>query len=156
MATPSAHTEVLAEENFTGAAVTRLRHAVRRHARQAGLVDEALDDFVIAVHELVTNAVRHGGGSGVLRLRRDGDTLVCDVVDRGAGFADGIPVAAGPPPAEATGGRGILLARHLADTLLISDGPDGVTATVTACLAGDGGSAVPVQTAVADGYPDPH
>ncbi len=114
--------------------VTGLRHAVRRQSASAGLTGGPLDDFVVAVHELVTNAVRHGGGRGRLHLRRDGDTLVCDVVDHGGGFTDGVPLPAGPPPAVVTGGRGLLLAGVLADTLMISDGPDGVTATVTACL----------------------
>ncbi|WP_250036462.1 ATP-binding protein [Paractinoplanes maris] len=125
--------EMLAQE-FAREQVTALRHAVARQAQAAGLRDDALDDFVTAVHELVINAVRHGGGRGLLRLRRDDDTLICDVIDHGGGFADGVPLPAGPPAANVTGGRGIMLARLLTDTLLISDTPAGVTATVTFCL----------------------
>ena len=125
--------ELLAQD-FVTDDVTRLRHAVRRHAAAAGLTGDALDGFVVAVHELVTNAVRHGGGRGRLHLRRDDDTHICDVADHGDGFPGGVPAPAGPPPAATPGGRGLLLVGQLADTLLISDGPDGVTATVTACL----------------------
>jgi anti-sigma regulatory factor (Ser/Thr protein kinase) len=124
-------------QEFTTDDVTSLRHAVRDRAAAAGLTGDALYDFVVAVHELVTNAVRHGGGRGHLLLRRDGDTLVCDVVDRGDGFAHGVPVGGPPPAADTPGGRGILLANQLTDTLLISDTPDGVTASVTVCLPAD-------------------
>ncbi len=125
--------EVLARE-FAAADITALRHDLRRHAEAAGLLDDALDDFVAAVNELVTNAVRHGGGRGSLRLSLIDDTLIADVSDRGDGFDGDPPVTAGPPAADIPGGRGILLARRLSDTLLISNGPEGVTVTVTRCL----------------------
>lgn len=130
----AAAAEVFARD-FTGADITGLRHDLRRHAEAAGLRGDDLDDFVAAVNELVTNAVRHGGGRGSLRLTLDVDTLIADVSDHGAGFPGEVPVLAGPPPADMPGGRGILLARRLTDTLLISDGPDGVTVTVTRCLS---------------------
>ncbi|GAA3341673.1 hypothetical protein GCM10020358_33910 [Amorphoplanes nipponensis] len=133
-AAPAPGPAELLTSDFTATEVTELRHGLRRHAATAGLHDDALDDFVTAVNELVTNAVRHGGGQGSLRLTLDGDTLIADVTDRGAGFAGPPPVAAAPPAADVPGGRGILLARRLTDTLMISDGPDGVTVTVTRCL----------------------
>ena len=120
---------------FTAADITDVRHDLRRHAQTAGLHDDALDDFVAAVNELVTNAVRHGGGQGSLRLTLEADTLVAAVSDRGAGFSGELPMAAGPPPADIPGGRGIMLARRLTDTLMITAGPDGVTVTVTRCLS---------------------
>jgi serine/threonine-protein kinase RsbW len=121
-------------ESFTAERLSGLRRQVRAQAQAAGLSGIALDGFVVAVHELATNAVRHGGGHGRLWLRSDGDNLLCDVTDEGAGFIDGVPVSAGPPPTDVVGGRGIMLVRALTDTLLFSDGPDGVTATVTVCL----------------------
>lgn len=130
----TAAAEVFARD-FTGEDITGLRHDLRRHTEAAGLRGDDLDDFVAAVNELVTNAVRHGGGRGSLRLTLDVDTLIADVSDHGAGFPGEMPVLAGPPPADMPGGRGILLARLLTDTLLISDGPDGVTVTVTRCLS---------------------
>lgn len=134
-AVPGVHvTEVFARD-FTAGEITALRHDLRRHAEAVGLRGDPLDDLVTAVNELVTNAVRHGGGRGALRLTLADDSLVADVSDRGEGFAGGLPVAAGPPPADVPGGRGILLARRLTDTLLISEGPDGVTVTVTRCLS---------------------
>jgi anti-sigma regulatory factor (Ser/Thr protein kinase) len=122
------------EKDFTADDLGGLRRAVLAGARRAGLSGDPLDDFVIAVHELATNAVRHGGGQGRLALRRDGDTLVCDVSDDGPGFAGGVPAAANPPSAQTDGGRGLWLARQLTDTLLITDGPAGATVSVTVCL----------------------
>ncbi len=119
---------------FTVEHITELRHAVEAYLRRAGLDGVPLEDFVVAVHELVTNAVRHGGGAGRLELRRDGDTLVCDVTDHGSGFGAEVPAPTGPPPAEAPGGRGLWLARRLSDTMLVSDSPDGVTVSLTVCL----------------------
>ena len=122
------------EETFTADDLGGLRRTVLAGARRAGLTGDPLDDFVVAVHELVTNALRHGGGRGRLVLRRDGDTLVCDVSDDGPGFGDSVPAAADPPSAETLGGRGLWLARQLTDTLLITNGPSGVIVSVTVCL----------------------
>ncbi|MFI7542113.1 ATP-binding protein [Actinoplanes sp. NPDC049599] len=134
-ATPAPAAVEVFTRGFTAAEITEMRHDLRRHAERTGLRGDALDDFVMAVNELVTNAVRHGGGWGSLRLTLNADTLIADVSDRGAGFAGRLPVTAGPPAADVPGGRGILLARRLTDTLLISDGPEGVTVTVTRCLS---------------------
>jgi anti-sigma regulatory factor (Ser/Thr protein kinase) len=131
---PVAAADEMFARDFAVADITEIRHELRRHAEGAGLHGDALDDFVTAVNELVTNAVRHGGGQGSLRLTRDADTLIVDVSDQGDGFAGPLPVAAGPPAGDIPGGRGILLARRLTDTLMISDGPEGVTVTVTRCL----------------------
>jgi len=120
--------------DFTADGITALRHAVQAAARQAGLIGEPLDDFAVAVQELMTNAVRHGGGRGRLELRVSGDNLVCDVIDHGPGFRDGVPAPSGPPPAETLGGRGLWLAGHLTDSMLISNGTGGTTVSISMCL----------------------
>ena len=119
---------------FTADLVSDVRHAVRGQAETAGLTGDSLDGFVIAVHELVTNAVRHGGGRGRVQLRNDGENLSCEVTDHGSGFPAGVPEPGGPPPVNAPGGRGLLLARELTDTMLISNSPVGVTVSVAMCL----------------------
>lgn len=53
----------LLSEEITAARVTALRHTVAAAARSAGLLGHGLEDFVLAVHELVTRVVRHGGGA---------------------------------------------------------------------------------------------
>jgi anti-sigma regulatory factor (Ser/Thr protein kinase) len=114
-------------------AVTRLRHVVAAAAGAAGLAGDALQDFVLAVHELVTNVVRHGGGSGRLRLLRDAVSLSCQVIDYGPGTED-VPIAL--PRPRTTGRRGLWLAQQLTESMVIDSGPDGTRATVTARLPG--------------------
>jgi anti-sigma regulatory factor (Ser/Thr protein kinase) len=120
--------------DFTLDSLAEVRHALQTAAGHAGLTGQALDDFVVAVHELATNAIRHGGGRGRVDLRCVDDTLLCDVLDYGPGFGADVPAAGVPPPAETPGGRGLWLARQLTDTLMVSDRPDGVTVSVTVCL----------------------
>lgn len=133
-------------QDFTAEELPSLRHAVHDSARACGLAGDALDDFVVAVHELATNAIRHGGGRGRIDLRRDGDTLLCDVIDHGPGFPGAVPTPAGLPSPQAPGGRGLWLAQHLTDTLLITDSPGGVTVSVTACLPAPAPSGLPATT----------
>ncbi|MGW9195501.1 ATP-binding protein [Micromonospora chersina] len=121
----------LLSRRFTAATISELRHAVAARIAAAGLTGEPAAGFVLAIHELVTNAVRHGGGAGHLHLRRQGDELRCDVVDHGAGTDPPSIRRAGGTEA---GGRGLWLADHLADSLILRRRPDGLTATVTIAL----------------------
>ncbi|PWR09016.1 ATP-binding protein [Micromonospora acroterricola] len=121
----------LLSEEITAAGVTELRHAVADAARSAGLVGHGLEDFVLAVHELVTNVVRHGGGSGEVRLWQHHDLLTCQVSDNGPGLGE-VDVAL-PSPGE-VGHRGLWLAQQLTERLMIDNSGQGTTASVTARL----------------------
>ncbi|MFC0006310.1 ATP-binding protein [Micromonospora siamensis] len=122
---------VVLAEDFIAATVTTLRHRLRTSVTTAGLTGDDADDFVLAVHELVTNAVRHGGGRGHLELYRNGDVLVCEVSDEGDPTAElSVRLSATDMP----GGRGLWLAHRFTDGLTLTRGLHGVTATVTACL----------------------
>src|ERR1700760_3187647 len=72
---------------FDADRITALRHEVTRCAIAAGLHAQRLEDFVLAVNEIVTNAVRHAGGHGRLRMWLVGPLLNCEVVDEGHGIA---------------------------------------------------------------------
>jgi serine/threonine-protein kinase RsbW len=121
----------LISASFTVAEVVTVRHQVREHCMGAGLTGDDLDDFVLAVHELVTNAVRHGGGSGNLDLHLRDDTITCEIRDDGRGTDMLVPHL---PAGDIPGGRGLWLAHHLTEGLMITAGPGGVSATVTVCL----------------------
>lgn len=122
---------VILAEDFTAATVTALRHRLKTTVTTAGLAGEDAYDFVLAVHELVTNAVRHGGGRGHLQLSQHDDVLVCEISDQGDPSAE-LPVQLSP--ADIPGGRGLWLAHQFTEGLILTRGVDGVTATVTACL----------------------
>ncbi len=133
----------LLDEPFGVEHLTGLRRAVAARARTVGLVGDRLEDFVLAVNELATNAVRHGGGSGRLTLRRVDDTLICEVTDRGGGLPDGAGAVVGPPASDHPGGRGLFLAHQLTETLLLTSGATGLTASVVVCLDASGSVATP-------------
>ncbi|MFI5497062.1 ATP-binding protein [Actinoplanes sp. NPDC051859] len=116
-------------QSFTADDLAALRQALRHHAGRAGLNDDALDDLCMAAHELITNALRHGGGYGEVELRRDADTIVCQVIDQGPGFTAS-PDDLQRPPAHVAGGRGLWLARQLTHHLTLEHRSNGVTASV--------------------------
>jgi serine/threonine-protein kinase RsbW len=118
----------LISEAFDRSRITALRHAVAARAEEAGMTGARLDDFVVAVNELLTNAVRHGGGTGHLGLWAQDGAVFCDVTDHGAGLEALIPHK---PPPDQPGGRGLWLVRELTDTCEIKTGPDGTAVRIS-------------------------
>ncbi len=110
--------------------MTALRHAVASCAERAGLADDKLGDFVVAVNELLTNAVRHGGGSGRLRLWRERSAVVCEVADSGTGFGADEVDTANRPRLDSPGGWGLWLAGELTDRMEIDTGTNGTTVRI--------------------------
>ncbi len=90
--------------------------AVARH-ELAHLLDTAgwdgdVDGVILAVHEAMVNAQRHGGGVTHASAGFEGRDLVVEVSDRGRGFH--VPESAGVADVTAERGRGLFLIRHLA------------------------------------------
>ncbi|WBB79366.1 ATP-binding protein [Micromonospora sp. WMMD882] len=125
---------LLIAEAFDQAQVTELRHAVTSCGRAVGLTGQRLDDFVLAVNELITNAVRHGGGRGWLRLWQQADGLFCEVSDHGGGISAQRLNDRSRPAPDTAGGWGLWLARELSDTMRVETGPDGTTVRISAVL----------------------
>jgi anti-sigma regulatory factor (Ser/Thr protein kinase) len=111
----------------------RLRRRVFSCAAEAGLRGLRLQGFVMAVNEIVTNAVVHGGGLGRLRLWYAGRQLVCEVSDAGPGIPDG-RLPPDRPPIEATSGRGLWLTRTLCDAVSLETGRHGTTVRLAAAV----------------------
>jgi anti-sigma regulatory factor (Ser/Thr protein kinase) len=99
------------------------RNLVAAEARAAGLPTARVDDFVLAAHELVSNSVRHGGGTGTIRVWSDGRAVQCEVTDRGR--IDSPLVGRQMPPDDSVGGRGIWMANQLCDLVQIRTFDDG-------------------------------
>ncbi len=95
-------------------------------AQRYGLSSERQQDLTLAVDEVVTNAIEHGAGVAQQRIWHEGDSLVCEISDEGAGIDD-LPSALAPPELDAIRGRGLWLARQLCDRVAIDSGPEGCT-----------------------------
>jgi len=103
-----------------------LRHAVAGELARTRADADVTEDLLLAVDEMVSNAVRHGGPPVSLRLWTTADRIVCTIGDGGPGWDD--PFAGyGPAHGEdlSRGGMGLWLARQLCDHVDISGGPDG-------------------------------
>lgn len=124
-------TEILLSETFDREAITALRHSVASCAEAAGLAGDRLDDFVVAVNELLTNAVRHGGGVGRVALWSADGEVVCEVSDSGHGLRDARREPSVRPPADQPGGWGLWLAEELTDTFRLTTGDQGTTVRVS-------------------------
>jgi anti-sigma regulatory factor (Ser/Thr protein kinase) len=130
-----------------------LRAQMRDCARRAGLPDGRIEDVVLAAHELAANVVRHGGGTGWLRVWCQPGLLRFQV-DNGQ-----LPLADGPDGASADGasadgasaggasaggaesdgagatrralpcvpGHGLWVVQQVADQMQSWSGPDGTT-----------------------------
>jgi anti-sigma regulatory factor (Ser/Thr protein kinase) len=86
--------------------------------------------------ELATNAIRHGGGGGRLRLWQDRTGLHCQISDQGPGIAD-TTVGMTPPKPTDRRGRGMWICRQLSDELIIQPGDHGRGAAVSAVIRVD-------------------
>jgi anti-sigma regulatory factor (Ser/Thr protein kinase) len=120
------------EVPFRDADLTGLRGVVARLAAQAGVSRAAADDLVLACHELATNSVLHGGGSGVLRAWTEPGAFVVEVCD--GGIIHDPLVGRGLLQDLAENGRGIWMANQLCDLVQVRSGEAGTVVRVFAWL----------------------
>jgi anti-sigma regulatory factor (Ser/Thr protein kinase) len=112
-----------------------LRHTVAAELAPVDAPRDLIEDFLLAVDEMTSNAVRHGKPPVELRLWIAGDRIVCSIRDRGPGFDD--PFAGyGPAHGDdlSRGGMGLWLARQLCDHVDISGDDDGAQVRLTVRL----------------------
>ncbi len=117
--------DALMSTDFGAGQLLALRHAVAEVAVTVGLDESGRHDLVLAVDELITNAVLHGGGSGCLDLWLAQGRVWFQVSDTGPGLSGPIPDRV--PPATTLGGRGLWIAQQLTEQLAIASGPTGTT-----------------------------
>jgi anti-sigma regulatory factor (Ser/Thr protein kinase) len=112
-----------------------LRHAVGRVLSTLGGSPDLAEDLHLAIDEMSSNAVRHGGPPVRLRLWGSAERVVCTISDRGPGMDDPF---AGYGPAHGSdlsrGGMGLWLARQLCDHVDVIDDGAGLTVRLTTAL----------------------
>lgn len=105
--------EVAFDQDSLGA----MRAFVGELAQDAGIDSVRRDDLLLAVNELATNSIRHGGGSGVLRAWFDRGRLVCEVAD--SGRIDAPMTGRIRPPAGGLHGYGLWMVNQLCDLVQV-------------------------------------
>lgn len=111
------------EMRFDVGTLHDVRALVSSRAADAGITGNSLEGLIVGTTEIAANSVRHGGGSGRLRVWSDPATFVCEVRDRGRLDA---PLAGREPPASGQiGGYGLWLANQLCDLMQVRAVDDG-------------------------------
>src|SRR5580693_3871065 len=107
------------EMTFRAGDLPLVRRSTASWALRAGMAADTADDFVIAVNEIATNAVRHGSPEASLRLWVDGRAGLAEIRDQGQW-----PGAMAPTPlprrAAEQGGMGLEVARMVCDGMQIN------------------------------------
>jgi len=94
-----------------------LRRFVAERGLRFGLDPARCADLVLAVHEVASNSLEHGGGEATMLLWADGPRLVCELSDGGRFDA---PLAGRwRPAAGSLRGRGLWIANQLCELVQI-------------------------------------
>jgi anti-sigma regulatory factor (Ser/Thr protein kinase) len=102
---------------FTAERLSDVRRRVRAFGTEFALGRDRLDDFELAVGEVLANTVLHGGGRGDVAWWGENGHVVCEVRDGGA-IQD--PLAGRRDPATSVAaGRGLWLVNQLCDLVQI-------------------------------------
>jgi anti-sigma regulatory factor (Ser/Thr protein kinase) len=108
---------------FDADSLAAVRIATWQLGVTTGLDDSRVEDLLLAVNELASNSVRHGGGRGVVRLWSEGGALVCEVSDGGQMTA---PLAGRlRPDTGQASGYGLWLVNQLCDLVQVRVGAAG-------------------------------
>src|ERR1700742_4434128 len=92
---------------------SEVRALAEKQARMAGLSDDRVVDFVIAVSEVAGNTVRHAKSPGSIEIWSPIDEIICETRMKGF-LAD--PLTDGHPPRlDSNGGHGLWLVPQICD-----------------------------------------
>lgn len=114
------------------AGVGQARHRMREQLRSHGVSDSVVDDAVLILSELLSNACRHGRPLGRHTEVGDGDVRAAWRVDRTGGLTVEVTDGGGPtrpvpatPSVTARGGRGLNIISALAEEWGVRDDSSG-------------------------------
>lgn len=120
-------------QRLTATDLDRVRQVVTRITRHAGLDPDRAARLTLAVNEVATNAIQHGGGEAGVTIRVEDRQIVIEVQDDGPGIPE--DVTASLPEPEATHGRGLWLANQLCDEVDLRTGGTGTLIRLVMALA---------------------
>ena len=102
---------------FTRETLDAVREFVAVQAGRIGMDATRRADLVLAVNEVATNSVVHGGGDGTMLVWREGEGLICELRDGGR-FDHPLAGRERPRP-DRVGGHGLWLANQLCDLVQV-------------------------------------
>jgi anti-sigma regulatory factor (Ser/Thr protein kinase) len=118
---------------FDASTLSQVRAFVAEQAERAGMSERRLVDLQLAASELATNAVVHGGGSGVAAVWPAEGGLVCQVADEGQAT---VRLTGRVPPApDALAGRGLALVNYVSDLVRLHTAETGTVVRLYLRLA---------------------
>jgi anti-sigma regulatory factor (Ser/Thr protein kinase) len=106
-----------------------VRQLVARIGARVSLAYRRTGDLVLAVDELATNSVRHGGGGGTLTAWVNDGAVVCEVSDTGR-IADPLAGRRSPPPPTQPSGRGLWIVNQVCDLVQVRSSAAGTSVRV--------------------------
>ena len=114
-------TSPVLEIEYSRDSLRRLRTWIAGHSASAGLDEVRTNDLVLAAHEIATNSVLHGGGSGLARFWTESKKIICEFVD--AGHMRKPLVGRELPSKDQAHGRGLWMVNQLCDLVQIRSTP---------------------------------
>jgi anti-sigma regulatory factor (Ser/Thr protein kinase) len=141
----------LLDRTFGRDDISVIRHEAQNRLIASGFSGDRLHGFVLAVNEVITNVVLHGGGHGRVLLKIEDSSVWCTVTDSGPGIPQRYLSPPDVPEAFEVGGRGIWLAYALCDEVTMATGPIGTTLGLRMTLPSAGNGSDLVRDASAAG-----
>ncbi|HEX4092190.1 MAG TPA: ATP-binding protein [Trebonia sp.] len=105
--------------------LSEVRVLAETQARTAGLAEDRIVDFVIAVSEIAANTVRHARSAGSIEIWHADGEIICEMHD--SGVITDPTVGSRPPAADANGGHGLWLVNQICDRVELTSDEKGTT-----------------------------
>lgn len=134
---PDSSAKKLLNIPFTVSLMPQVRFHVGECATDCGLPRECREAFVLAVHEVASHAVLHGGGQGLLHLYERHGALHCQVSAEGQGFAEAVGAYGMCGTETGDSRRGLWAVQRLAGRLKVTSGTTATVVTLTVTLPAD-------------------
>jgi anti-sigma regulatory factor (Ser/Thr protein kinase) len=103
--------------------LSQVRRLAEARAREAGLTDARVVDFVLAVSEVAANTIRHAQSPGSMEIWSDGAEITCEMRDDG--IITDPRVGRHKPPPDATNGHGLWLVHQVCDRVELHSDENG-------------------------------
>ncbi|HEY1000198.1 MAG TPA: ATP-binding protein [Streptosporangiaceae bacterium] len=103
--------------------LSQVRRLAEARAREAGLTDARVVDFVLAVSEVAANTIRHAQSPGSMEIWFDGEEIVCEMRDDG--IITDPRVGRHTPSPDATNGHGLWLVHQVCDLVELHSDENG-------------------------------